>query len=522
VKRRGLILKNVCWWGYGRRIPGRSFSLTVEKVNFLDKLNNAVERNQSLLCVGLDPNPEILPARYSSMKTNRGLLDGLDEWLQYLIAQTKDLVCAYKPTLEFYRALGPPGLELLRKTLGSIPIHIPIILDAKHGDLETATVFAGTVFLNGRVDAVTLIPYAGQDQVAPFLVYLEKAVFILCTTANPSASVVQEYPTSESPLYLQIAKEAKTWGTPEQLAFEVGAVVPEVLARIRKIAPERIILAPTIWADDSNLAQILAAGLTASGDGLILPVPQNLLNSEDPAESIKVLREVINHERHQIVSGNPACSVWMSNVCFLDKQSHRDLILQLYDLGCITFGDHIKASGKTVPYYIDLCKIISTPQIFHQILSAYADILRDLEFERIAGIPYGALPIATGLALRLGCPMIFPRKEVKSYAGRRLIEGNYREGETVVVIDDILITGKSVMEGAEKLKSVGLKVYDLVVFIDHQQEGKDRLQENGYRGHAVLTISEIAETLHDAGRLTEEQFKALTEEKNVSAQQIQN
>jgi uridine monophosphate synthetase len=495
-----------------------SFSSTVEKVNFLDKLNNAVERNHSLLCVGLDPNPEILPARYSSMKTNRGFLSGLDEWLQYLIAQTKDLVCAYKPTLEFYRALGPPGLELLRKTLASIPLHIPIILDAKHGDLETATVFAGTVFLNGRVDAVTLIPYAGQDQVAPFLVYLEKAVFILCTTANPSAVVVQEYPTLESPLYLQIAKEAKTWGTPEQLAFEVGAAVPEVLARIRKIAPERIILAPTIWANDSNLAQILAAGLSTSGDGLILPVPQNLLNSEDPSESINVLREVINHERHEIVSGNPSCSVWMSNVCFLDKQSYRDLILQLFDLGCITFDKHIQGSGATLPYDIDLRKIISTPQIFHQILSAYADILKDLKFDRIAGIPYGSLPIATGLALRLGCPMIFPRKEVKSYAGRHLIEGNYREGETVVVIDDILVTGKSAMEGLEKLKSVGLEVRDLIVFIDHQEGTQEELQKKGYRSRAVLTLSEIAETLHDAGRLTENEFKALAVEKNVSVQ----
>jgi len=130
-------------------------------------------------------------------------------------------------------------------------------------------------------------------------------------------------------------------------------------------------------------------------------------------------------------------------------------------------------------------QIISNP--FHQILNAYADVLKNLSFDRIAGIPYGSLPTATGLALRLNRPMIFPAK--KSHGTRRLIEGNFHPGETVVVVDDILISGKSAMEGAQKLESAGLNVHDIVVFMDHGQGVKDRLQENGYRAHAVLTIS---------------------------------
>jgi uridine monophosphate synthetase len=146
-------------------------------MTFFDKLNEAVERNQSLLCVGLDPDPEIWPEHYGSWETVSSHLWGLQEWLQFLIAETADLVCAYKLTLEFYRALGSSGLGLLRSTLNGIPAHIPIILDAQYSGLNTSTVFAQTIFLDWKVDAVTLNAYIGQDEVPPFLLYPDKAVF---------------------------------------------------------------------------------------------------------------------------------------------------------------------------------------------------------------------------------------------------------------------------------------------------------------------------------------------------------
>jgi uridine monophosphate synthetase len=479
-------------------------------MDFFDKLNAAIARNQSLLFVGLDPNPEIMPTRFSSQDGNDSLINDLWDWLHYQIAQTADLVCAYKPTFGFYKCLGAPGMELLHKTLQAIPNDIPIILDAKHGDLNTSTIFAQTVFQEWQVDAITLTPYSGQDHVAPFLVYPGKAVFVLCCTSNQGAIALQQYPTTDSPLYLQVVKEAKNWGTPEQLGLEVGTTSPEVLANIRAIAPERVILARSIWAEGgADLTQILAAGLSANGDGLLVPVPLEMLVSEEPVEQIQALREEINLARNQIIQEGSSCQVWMPDVCFLNEHRHQDLILQLYDIGCILFGNFVQASGATFPYYIDLRKIISNPQIFHQVLNAYADILKDLSFDRIAGIPYGSLPTATGLSLHLHYPMIYPRKEVKAHGTRRVIEGHFEPGETVVVVDDILISGKSVMEGAEKLKSAGLKVEDIVVFIDHEQGVKDRLRENGYRAHSVLTIAEITETLYQAGRINEEQFKAL-------------
>jgi uridine monophosphate synthetase len=236
-----------------------------------------------------------------------------------------------------------------------------------------------------------------------------------------------------------------------------------------------------------------------------------MLGSENLSTQLQFLRAEINQLRTEISQKNSACSVWFPDVCLLNKHPLLDLILQLYDIGCIMFGEFVQASGATFPYYIDLRKIISNPQIFHQIVIAYAEILKDLTYDRIAGIPYGSLPTATGLSLHLNSPMIFPRKEVKAHGTRKVIEGNFNPGEVVVVVDDILISGKSVMEGAEKLKYAGLNVNDIVVFMDHEQGVKDRLRENGYQAHAVLTISEITETLYAAGRISEEQFKTLSE-----------
>ncbi|HEY9728879.1 MAG TPA: bifunctional orotidine-5'-phosphate decarboxylase/orotate phosphoribosyltransferase [Chroococcales cyanobacterium] len=478
-------------------------------MNFFEKLNAAIARNQSLLYVGLDPNPEMMPSRYDRADD---IIDGLWDWLQFIIAETTDLVCAYKPTFGFYKSLGAPGLELLHNTLTAIPDDIPIILDAKHGDLNTSTIFAQTVFEQWQVDAVTLTPYSGQDHVAPFLIYPGKAAFILCCTSNQGAIALQHYPTPESPLYLQIVKEAKSWGTLEQLALEVGTTDATVLERIRAIAPERIILARSIWAEGGcDLNQILTAGLNENGEGLLIPIPQDMLAIEQPAVAVESLRESINRTRRQIVHDNSTCDLWMPDVCLLDRHPYQDLILQLYDIGCILFGEFVQASGATFSYYIDLRKVISNPQLFHQMLSAYADILQELSFDRIAGIPYGSLPTATGLSLRLNYPMIYPRKEVKAHGTRRLIEGHFEPGETVAVVDDILISGKSAIEGAQKLESAGLKVNDIVVFIDHEQGVKDRLRANGYQAHSVLTISEITETLYQSGRITEEQYNALAQ-----------
>lgn len=477
-------------------------------MNFTAKLHQAIATNNSLLIVGLDPNPEMMPSEYLQ---SQDLLKDLETWLLWVIKSTSDRVCAYKPTLGFYQALGSAGLELLTRILAAIPNSIPVILDAKHSDLNTSTVFAKAIFKQWQVDAVTLTPFAGQDHAAPFLVYTDKAVFILAHTSNPKAETLQRYPSFEQPFYLQVVQEAQSWATPEQLYLEVGTTNTEVLGKIRAIAPERTILLRSLWSKKNNLAALINIGLNSMGEGLLIPIPQDFLASNNLATEVANLNQKLN--TYRVAKTNQAASsdIWTPDVCLLTFHPYQSLILELFDIGCLLFGEYVQASGATFSYYIDLRKIISNPHLFNQVLDAYGDIVRQLEFDRIAGIPYGALPTATGLALNLQRPMIFPRKEVKAHGTRRLIEGNFHPGEKVVVIDDILISGKSVMEGAEKLKSAGLKIEDIVVFIDHEGGVKDRLRDNGYRAHSVLSISEITDTLYEAGRINQEQYNSFKE-----------
>lgn len=483
-------------------------------MSFFDKLDTAIIRNNSLLVVGLDPNPEMVPERYlpatNGNPSTQGTT-GLVAWLHSVIEQTQDLVCAYKPTLGFYAALGAPGLDLLQTVLQLIPDSIPIILDAKHGDLNTSSAMAQTMFDRWGVDAITLSPYNGQDSAAPFLVYGDKAVLVTCCTSNPSARVVQGHPAPDNPLYLAIAKEARTWGTPDQLGLEVGTTDPSVLARVRAIAPERLILARSLWQESVDLAQMLTAGLDNNGKGLVLPIPQDWLGQQDLEEQVRSLRQQVNQVRDQTTQGSDRCDLWVANVASPNSHPHQNLILQLFDVGCILFGEFVQASGAVFPYYIDLRKIISNPQLFQQVLNAYAEILQGLQFDRIAGIPYGSLPTATGLALQLNHPMIFPRKEVKAHGTRRLVEGNFTPGETAVVVDDILISGNSALEGAAKLQSVGLQVRDIVVFLDHEQGVKGRLRQQGFQAHSVLSISQVTQTLYQTGRINQAQFAAFKE-----------
>jgi len=163
----------------------------------------------------------------------------------------------------------------------------------------------------------------------------------------------------------------------------------------------------------------------------------------------------------------------------------------LLDAGCIKFGEFTLKSGLKSPIYIDLRQIITYPKLLEQVGSAYLPILEKLQFKRLAGLPYAAIPIATAISLAGGYPMIYPRKEIKTYGTRAVIEGEYHPGDTVVVIDDLATTGGSKFEAIDKLTAAGLLVKDVVVLVDRQSGAKESLERAGYHLHAVLTISQM-------------------------------
>jgi len=180
---------------------------------------------------------------------------------------------------------------------------------------------------------------------------------------------------------------------------------------------------------------------------------------------------------------------------------------ELLAAGCIKFGDFTLKSGVQSPIYIDLRQIITYPKLLEQIGVAYLSLLKDLKFDRIAGLPYAAIPIATAISLAGSYPMIYPRKEVKTYGTKAEIEGEYHAGETVVVIDDLATTGGSKFEAIEKLTGVGLVVKDVVVLVDRQSGAKESLEQAGYSMHAVLTIGQLLEYWEEAGKVEKEKIE---------------
>lgn len=180
---------------------------------------------------------------------------------------------------------------------------------------------------------------------------------------------------------------------------------------------------------------------------------------------------------------------------------------ELLSAGCIKFGGFTLKSGLKSPIYIDLRQIISHPKLLADVAQAYIPILSNLQFSRLAGLPYAAIPIATAICLAGNYPMIYPRKEVKSYGTRADIEGQYHPGETVVVIDDLATTGGSKFEAIEKLTGVGLVVKDIVVLVDRQSGAKESLEQAGYSMHAVLTITQLLDDWEATGKVERDKIE---------------
>ncbi|MFH0837864.1 MAG: orotate phosphoribosyltransferase [Patescibacteria group bacterium] len=177
------------------------------------------------------------------------------------------------------------------------------------------------------------------------------------------------------------------------------------------------------------------------------------------------------------------------------------LSLSLHKIGAVKFGEFTLKSGMKSPIYIDLRILVSFPELLGQIADEMIALAKPFKFDRIAGIPYTALPIATAISLKTGWPMLYARKEVKDYGTKRKLEGIFNAGETVLLVDDLITTGESKFETIAPFEEVGLKVKDVIVLVDREQGGKRLLEAKGYHLHAVLKIHEMLEVLKKEGKI---------------------
>ena len=263
---------------------------------FIEKLLNAAQKNRSLLCVGLDPNPELMPDEVGIFEFNKAIIDA-----------TSDLVCAYKLNLAFYEALDSNGLDALKHTIKYIPDDIPVIGDAKRSDIgNTAKAYARAIFANFNFDATTVNPYLGFDSIEPFIQYTNKGVFILCRTSNAGAidfqSLLCEAEGGYRPLFELVALKAKQWNIYGNIGLVVGATYPEELRLIRNSHPDMPLLIPGIGAQGGDLALAVRYGVDAQGERAIFNSSRQIIYASPEKDFAQAARRVASSLRDQINS----------------------------------------------------------------------------------------------------------------------------------------------------------------------------------------------------------------------------
>jgi orotidine-5'-phosphate decarboxylase len=277
----------------------------ISDLTFRRKIDESWERSGSLLCIGLDPDAARMP------------IPDVATFNIAIIEATSDLVCAYKPNVAFYEALGPErGYAALRKTLAAVPPHVVTLADAKRGDVEhTARAYARALFDDLGFDAATVNPYLGGDSVEPWIERADNAAFVVCRTSNAGAGDLQDLIVGDGtgggrPVYEAVATRAASWNRHENVGLVVGATYPAEMERLRALCPDLPFLVPGIGAQRGDLAASVRAGLDARGQGLLISASRGVLyasSGRDFAQAARAealrLRDAINRERASIAAG---------------------------------------------------------------------------------------------------------------------------------------------------------------------------------------------------------------------------
>ncbi len=267
-------------------------------MSFLAKLGAASRARDSILCVGLDPEPSSIPD-----SLGRGPQAAI-RFLRRIVRATSGDACAYKLNLAFYERYGTAAMDVLALVLQAIPDDLPVILDGKRGDVpNTAAAYADAAFDGFHADAATVAPYVGLDGIAPFCAD-GRFAFVLARTSNPGAGDFQDLEVAGRPLYERVVERCVARFAADACGFVVGATYPAEARRLRTLAPDRLFLMPGIGAQGGQVAVAVGAGLDAEGGGVLASASRSVLYGggvgdleRSAAAAARSLREAANAAR---------------------------------------------------------------------------------------------------------------------------------------------------------------------------------------------------------------------------------
>jgi orotidine-5'-phosphate decarboxylase len=267
-------------------------------VSFLTKLAQSSRARDSIVCIGLDPEPDLIPEVLGS-----GPQAAL-RFLRRVIRATSEYACAYKPNLAFYERYGSAAFDVLALTLQAIPDDIPVVLDAKRGDVpNTSAAYADALFDSFRADAVTVAPYLGMDSIEPFCRDGRYAL-VLARTSNPGARDLQDLIVDGRPLYERVVERSVASFPAEACGFVVGATYPDEARRVRELAPDRLFLMPGVGSQGGDVGSAIRAALDSRGGGVLPSASRSITYASSGADfeaaaatAARALRDAANAAR---------------------------------------------------------------------------------------------------------------------------------------------------------------------------------------------------------------------------------
>jgi orotidine 5'-phosphate decarboxylase subfamily 2 len=385
-------------------------------------------------------------------------------------------------------------VDVLGRLIREVPEGIPVLLDAKRGDISTtAEAYATAAYAVLGADAVTINAYMGADSVAPFAGDARRGVFVLCKTSNASADELQRLAVrppltaaaggragASTTLFEHVARVATTtWNKQHNVGLVVGATDVQALAAVRAAAaPGTWILAPGVGFQGGDLHTALSAGLRPDGSGVLLPVSRGISRAADPAEAALQLRDAINAVRASVRAAAAAAPPAVAGGTAQPLQAHqRDFIASALSAGVLRFGSFTLKSGRQSPYFFNAGNF-RTGAALAALGRTYAAavVSAGVQFDVLFGPAYKGIPLVTTTAVALAdagvdVPVAYNRKEAKDHGEGGLMVGADVGGKRVLIVDDVISAGTAVGEAIAIIKAAGGVPAGVVIGLDRQEKG---------------------------------------------------